>query len=83
MRRSYYAALDGVEPDIHMSPGHVRHCIDYLRQSIMCAADTNLEPIDPKLGGVTGWGNPRKCRDIVQVIHWADQWRSHNQSIII
>lgn len=33
---------------------HVRHCLDYLRQSIMCAADSNLEPVNDNLGGVTG-----------------------------
>ncbi|PQE23634.1 Tat pathway signal sequence protein [Rutstroemia sp. NJR-2017a BVV2] len=83
IRRSYYAAIDGVELNHHLAPGHVRHCIDYLRQSLMCAADTNLEPIDPELGGVTGFGNPRKCRDIIALIKWTDKWRSHDQSTIL
>lgn len=74
--------MDGVKPDMHMAPGHVRHCIDYLRQSLICAADTTLEPIDEKLGGVTGFGNQRKCRDIVAVIAWTDKCRGHNQSTI-
>jgi hypothetical protein len=46
----------------------------------MCNADTNLEPIDPDLGGVTGWGFTRKCRDIVRLIGWAQKWRTHNQT---
>jgi hypothetical protein len=80
IRHGYYAAVDGTEPVHFAKPGHIRHCIDYLRQSIMCNADTNLEPIDPDLNGVTGWGFPRKCRDIVQLIGWAQKWRTHNQT---
>ena len=85
IRRSYYAALDGDELDQldeHLVPGHVRHCIDYLRQALLCNADTNLEPIDPKLGGVTGFGFPRRCRDPVKPLAWANEWRTHNQSSI-
>ncbi|KAK3298773.1 uncharacterized protein B0H64DRAFT_82253 [Chaetomium fimeti] len=80
IRHGYYAAVDGTEPAHFAKPGHIRHCIDYLRQSIMCNADTNLEPIDPDLDGVTGWGFPRKCRDIVRLIGWAQKWRTHNQT---
>ncbi|KAM7206081.1 protein of unknown function (DUF3328) domain containing protein [Naviculisporaceae sp. PSN 640] len=65
LRHGYWAARDGIEPGHLAQPGHIRHCIDYLRQSIMCHADTNLEPINPDLGGVTGYGTIRKCRDIV------------------
>ena len=54
----------------------MRHCIDYLRQSLMCAADTNLERVDPKLGGATGWGFERRCRDIVRIRDWAEEWRA-------
>ncbi|KAI1460526.1 hypothetical protein F4805DRAFT_395661 [Annulohypoxylon moriforme] len=81
IRRGYWAATDGIEPEYHFAPGHVRHCIDYLRQSIMCQADTNLEPINPDLRGVTGFGFSRKCRDIVRLMGWADKWRTHNQTI--
>ncbi|KAI2642061.1 hypothetical protein GGS21DRAFT_288435 [Xylaria nigripes] len=80
IRHGYWAARDGKEPEPKAEPGHVRHCIDYLRQSIMCNADTNLEPIDDNLGGVTGFGFSRKCRDIVRVMGWADKWRTHNQT---
>ncbi|KAH6628098.1 hypothetical protein F5144DRAFT_594191 [Chaetomium tenue] len=80
IRHGYYSAVDGTEPIHFAKPGHIRHCIDYLRQSIMCNADTNLEPIDSDLNGVTGWGFPRKCRDIVRLIGWAQKWRTHNQT---
>ena len=76
LRIGFYAALSGnisaftdeksphhvhdhnKRPDDH----HLRHCFDYLRQSLICLADTNLEVVDPKLGGTTGWGQ-RRCRD--------------------
>ncbi|KAI0465720.1 hypothetical protein F4859DRAFT_500063 [Xylaria cf. heliscus] len=80
IRHGYWAAIDGMEPGPKAEPGHIRHCIDYLRQSIMCNADTNLEPIDEGLGGVTGFGYSRKCRDIVRIMGWADKWRTHDQT---
>lgn len=57
-------------------PAHTRHCFDYLRQSIMCAADSNLEPVVPELGGITGWGNTRMCRDFGQLAEWATRWKA-------
>lgn len=55
-----YAGRDG---------SHVHHCLDYLRQSIICAGDMTLEW--PKQDGpgqgiaVDGWGVPHQCRDYV------------------
>ena len=36
---------EGKEPS-----SHVTHCLQYLRQMILCRADTTLEPVDPRLG---------------------------------
>ncbi|KAK2879394.1 hypothetical protein FQN49_000912 [Arthroderma sp. PD_2] len=63
--------------DDHISP-HMRHCFDYLRQSLMCAADSTLEPVDSRLGGVTGWGNERVCRDYAALAEWAEKRRVSN-----
>ncbi len=71
LRVGYYAALTGNLKDIqHVhdhnkrpDPYHLRHYFDYLRQSLICTADTNLEPVDVELGGVTGWKFERTCRD--------------------
>ncbi|KAI9172797.1 Oxidase ustYa [Paramyrothecium foliicola] len=54
---------------------HMRHCFDYLRQTLMCAGDVTLEPVDPELGGVTGWDNLRVCRDYDQIKQWAEMHR--------
>lgn len=83
LRRGYYAALNVSQRSMHLDRGHMRHCIDYLRQSLLCAADTNFEPVNTDLKGVTGWGNPRQCRDIIRVLQWTDQWRAHNQTNIL
>ncbi|KAM3499130.1 hypothetical protein MY10362_007594 [Beauveria mimosiformis] len=74
---NYYRKVDG-NPDTDMSAAHMRHCFDYLRQGLMCASDTSLEPVDPKLGGVTGWGSERLCRDYQQVVAWAEDHRVSN-----
>ena len=64
---------DGDEQHI---PRHMRHCFDYLRQSLMCAADATLEPVDAALGGVTGWGAERVCRDYAALAGWAEERRA-------
>ncbi|KAF2750982.1 hypothetical protein M011DRAFT_396168, partial [Sporormia fimetaria CBS 119925] len=67
---------DEIDPDFPDQPAHTRHCFDYLRQSLMCAADSNIEPVNSKLGGVTGWGNMRVCRRFDEVVEWAEKWKS-------
>ncbi|KAK7741828.1 hypothetical protein SLS53_004893 [Cytospora paraplurivora] len=80
IHRNFYAAMhnqasgDGTEN----TSAHMRHCFDYLRQSLMCAADATLEPVDPNLGGVTGWDNARVCRDYGELAAWAESHRVNN-----
>jgi len=79
------AVLDDAKIDAanrHNDPHHIRHCFDYLRQALMCAADTNLEVIDWPLGGSTGWGFERQCRDYSEVVAWVEKWRYHSQTTI-
>ena len=64
-----------MDNDSHGGAYHVRHCFDYLRQTIQCAADTNIEPGNLELGGVTGWGVGRVCRDFDEVKRIAAEWR--------
>ncbi|KAF2846249.1 hypothetical protein T440DRAFT_406254 [Plenodomus tracheiphilus IPT5] len=61
---------------------HLAHCFDYLRQSLMCAADSNLEEGVPNGEGegwegvdITGWGVQRVCRDFMGVRDWVEEWR--------
>lgn len=82
-RISYYAHASSYakerRPDyLDDNERHVRHCFDYLRQSLMCAADGTLEPVDFSLGGVTGWGVKRQCRDYEALKLWAEERRASN-----
>ncbi|KAI2469843.1 hypothetical protein F4781DRAFT_201864 [Annulohypoxylon bovei var. microspora] len=57
---------------------HSAHCFDYLRQSVMCAADVNLEG-ETEAG--PGWGSPHECVDYDAVLAWAnansaEKWRN-------
>ena len=56
------------------TPPHIRHCLDLLRQSIMCYGDTTLEVMDPRVKGVHGFGVEHRCRDWGQLVHWTEQW---------
>ena len=67
---------DEMEPD-HLR-AHIRHCFDLLRQSLMCCGDASLEPYDSSLGGVTGWGFPKLCRDYDELKEWAERYRTND-----
>ncbi|KAJ5751885.1 hypothetical protein N7520_008802 [Penicillium odoratum] len=83
LRGVYYASLDGIhtrdmaEEHYHLdSPLHIRHCFDYLRQSLICSADTNLEAL-PKDFMVNEWRFTRTCRDLDAVKAWAEENLGH------
>lgn len=44
----------------------------------MCSADATLEPVDPVLGGVTGWNGTHVCRDFGSLAAWAEDHRTNN-----
>lgn len=79
LRRTMYSMTRNASLEF-VDERHVRHCFDYLRQSLMCAADTTLEPVDPVLGGVTGWGVVRNCRRYNDLKSWAEDRRVSNAS---
>ncbi|KAK0622615.1 hypothetical protein B0T14DRAFT_425987 [Immersiella caudata] len=49
---------------------HSAHCFDYIRQALMCAADTNLEG---KSETGPGWGSKHECKDYDAVLKWANE----------
>ena len=67
----------------HTDRVHIRHCFDYLRHTIMCAADTNLEAVSRETHVTTGWGSKRQCRDFAAVKAWAEQWRNSSDTGIL
>ncbi|OAA57989.1 hypothetical protein SPI_06874 [Niveomyces insectorum RCEF 264] len=65
-----------------VSDQHIYHCFDYIRQAIMCNADTTLEmarTVDGKrVRGVDGWGVAHECRDIDAIKTFATAHRTNN-----
>lgn len=53
---------------------HIRHCFEYLRQSLICLADGNLEEMNYTTRGVSGWQTERTCRSFEKLTAWADEW---------
>jgi hypothetical protein len=56
------------------SPHHFQHCMNYLRQLFLCAADATLEPIDFRPSNRSFYSPPfdRQCRDwsaVYDVVH--------------
>lgn len=57
---------------------HIIHCFDYLRQSIMCAADSTLERMDPKTVTTDGWGTTHQCHDYDALFKWSEDHTRFN-----
>jgi len=64
-------------------PWHVAHCIDYIRQSIMCCGDVALEgqqtTFPEGLLGSDGWDAKHVCKDYGQVISWMNEKRTNDE----
>ncbi|KAL2259649.1 hypothetical protein VTK26DRAFT_6617 [Humicola hyalothermophila] len=71
------AAYQSNRPDRLPEDGawHISHCVDYIRQGIMCCGDVALEgqqtTFPPGVDGSDGWDAKHVCRDWNQVLaHW-------------
>ncbi|TVY82610.1 Oxidase ustYa [Lachnellula suecica] len=86
---SHEAAIRGQRlPDeeipIDIQPSHIRHCIDLLRQVLMCHGDTTLEVVDEKINGVHGFRTPHQCVDWEQLRVWtSEQQAKHDVEQIV
>lgn len=53
------------------------HCVEYIKQSIMCCGDTSLEKGIERNGTVVaetnGWGTMHECRSWDAVYEWATE----------
>lgn len=59
------------------APRHIEHCLKYLRQTVLCNADTTLETTVSKMRadgrldyGASGVGMVHRCRDWTAVEGW-------------
>ncbi|KAI1185988.1 hypothetical protein F5B17DRAFT_10371 [Nemania serpens] len=83
VRRAYYAALAAsLGQEFNRAgvrePPHIAHCLDYLQQSLICAADTGIEPFYAGHYPDVTFG--RQCRDFSEIQSWAAEWRVLNGS---
>ncbi|KAL5321891.1 hypothetical protein ACEPPN_009854 [Leptodophora sp. 'Broadleaf-Isolate-01'] len=71
--------------------GHEYHCIDYIRQAIICAGDTTLDYAEIVTGsdgverrlGFTGANSTHQCRDWDAIREWAVENRSGDKAGIL
>lgn len=80
LRRIYYSSTSGEESLESFDNGvdrqsHVAHCFEYLRQALMCCADSSLEPFETPENGFPGMGFERQCNDYEGLKSWAEEWR--------
>lgn len=54
---------------------HRDHCLDYIRQVLMCHADPTFEPMSEV--GINGMGATHQCRDFDKIFSWAYEHRSN------
>ncbi|KAF2278711.1 uncharacterized protein EI97DRAFT_413476 [Westerdykella ornata] len=57
------------------SPAHIRHCIDLLRQALMCRPDLTVEVEEEDLGGVRGFGTAHECSSWDDLVKWTTEWQ--------
>ncbi|TGJ84799.1 hypothetical protein E0Z10_g3945 [Xylaria hypoxylon] len=83
VRRAYYAAYAAsIGQEFNRAgvrePVHIAHCLDYLQQSLVCAADIGIEPFYAGHYPDVMFG--RQCRDFSEIQTWAAEWRVLNGS---
>lgn len=68
----------------HKMRRHVDHCFRYLRQSIVCCADTALEGqnLKAKIPDTDGTGATHLCKDFDKVRAWAEEMRINDGHVI-
>lgn len=52
---------------------HILHCIEVLRNGVMCHADTTLQIETTYEQGLPAFGATGKCRDWHQMVAWVDE----------
>lgn len=82
LRRAFYSTSASDLEDFDFGIDrmeHAAHCFEYLRQSLMCSADSTLEPAavsSSAKNGLLGWGFRRQCHDYDALKDWAETWRA-------
>lgn len=61
---------------------HGSHCIEYIRQQLLCNPDLTLEPVDAQ-AHMLDWGVERQCVSFEQVSEWARAERTSDDEGIV
>jgi hypothetical protein len=67
MRKSFHELWSGQEATI--PTGHIEHCLDSLRQDLMCKADDTPMPSIQLINGA-GDDQPMHCKDFSKLVAW-------------
>ena len=70
--QSIYMAIEGTKPEPPFE-GHALHCVEYLRQSVICAADNTIERSYMGIFGTFEANNTHVCRDWDALMEWAHE----------
>ena len=83
LRRGYYQREDTIEalsnhhakPDFEheVDETHMLHCIEFLRQSVMCHADTTVQLEAEYHQGIMAFGVEYQCKNWWQLVDWVDK----------
>ncbi|KAJ4390148.1 hypothetical protein N0V93_007622 [Gnomoniopsis smithogilvyi] len=78
-----YSSLTSGQPIEEQMKGHLPHCFEYLRQSIMCCGDTALEgqhtTFPNGIIGSDGWDAKHVCKDYGQIFEYLEKNRVDDQ----
>ena len=69
--------------------GHFEHCVEIVRQALVCFADATLGPMMGEDGRIseagiaTGWGALHTCKNFDSLVSWVDGQESvHDEDVI-
>lgn len=72
-----------IPPDHHW---HMIHCMDYMREAILCSADMALEGHETTFpddnGGSDGWDSKHVCKDYREVKKYLESVRAYDDQLI-
>ncbi|KAF2114052.1 hypothetical protein BDV96DRAFT_647539 [Lophiotrema nucula] len=85
MRRGYWAFYNAMNEQVVLeeenmqpllTPMHFKHCVDYLRQGLMCRPDLTLEILNPAGMGVEGFGTEHTCKNWGELTTFVKAWET-------
>ncbi|KAK1720340.1 uncharacterized protein BDZ83DRAFT_785360 [Colletotrichum acutatum] len=79
-RRSHLHAPDENGQHHHQVPEtvHFNHCVELLRNVLMCQPDLTVEVANPQTGGVTGFDSEHKCQNWDDLLRWTREWQTQS-----